>query len=38
MELSERLRVLEEKEKERAKSCQVQSKETRQGVDNKVRL
>ena len=38
LELSERLRVLEENEKDRAKSSLVQSTETKQGVNNKVRL
>ena len=38
LELSERLRVLEEKEKDRAKSSLVQSTETNQSVNNKVRL
>ena len=38
LELSERLRSLEEKEKDRAKSSLVQSTETKQGVNNKVRL
>ena len=38
LELSERLRVLQEKEKDRAKLSQVQSAETKQGVNNKIRL
>ena len=38
LELSERLRVLQNKEKDRAKLSQVQSAETKQGVNNKIRL
>ena len=38
LELSERLRVFEEKEKDRMKCSQVQSKETAQGQNDKVSL